>query len=84
MNIERSIFRHLRPGRPHRIIPIEVKSGLSVKAKSLKTFREKFKSELSIRISLQNLRFDDGLLNLPLYLLSELPRFLREIKSSKI
>ncbi len=61
------------------VVPIEVKSGLAVKAKSLKTFREKFHPKLVIRASLQNLRLDNGLLNIPLYLLSELPRFLKEI-----
>ncbi len=63
----------------HLVIPVETKSGLSLNAKSLKTFRQKYHSQLAIRTSMQNLRFDDGLLNLPLYLLSELPRYLKLI-----
>lgn len=58
------------------VVPIEVKSGLSLNAKSLKTYRAKYKPELAVRLSLQNLRFDDGLLNVPLYLVGELPRLL--------
>ncbi len=64
------------------VVPIEVKSGTCLNAKSLKTFREKFQPKLAIRASLQNLRLDNGLLNIPLYLLSELPRFLEEIRGS--
>ncbi len=62
------------------VVPIEVKSGTCLNAKSLRTFREKFKPKLAIRASLQNLCLDNGLLNIPLYLLSELPRFLKEIR----
>ena len=64
----------------NKIIPVEVKSGLSLKAKSLKTYREKYNPEISIRTSMNNLRFDDGLLNIPLYLLGELPRLLKLAK----
>ena len=63
-----------------QIVPIEVKSGLSLNAKSLKVYRQKYQPQISVRTSLQNLRFDDGLLNIPLYLLSELPRFLKELQ----
>ena len=60
----------------NRIIPVEVKSGLSVNAKSLKFYRGLYKPGISIRASMKNLRLDDGLLNVPLYLLGELPRLL--------
>jgi len=49
------------------IIPIEVKSGEQVKAKSLKIFRNKYKPELSLRFSLKGLEYNEGLLNIPLY-----------------
>ncbi len=58
------------------VIPIEVKSGLNLNAKSLKTYRAAFSPGIAIRTSMQNLRFDNGLLNIPLYLLGELPRLL--------
>lgn len=62
------------------VLPVEVKSGLNVLAKSLKTYRQLYKPVLAIRTSLQNLRLDDGLLNVPLYLLAELPRLVRSAR----
>ena len=59
------------------VIPVEVKSGLSLNAKSLRVFREKYNPQIAIRASLNNLKFDNGLLNVPLYLVGELPRLLR-------
>lgn len=50
------------------IVPIEVKSGTNVKAKSLKTFRDNYNPQLSIRFSLKPLEYNHGLLNLPIYL----------------
>ena len=50
-----------------KIVPIEVKSGLNVKSRSLKVYREKYKPELSIRFSLLPLENNNGLLNIPLY-----------------
>ncbi len=59
------------------VIPVEVKSGLSLNAKSLRSYRTKYNPLIAIRTSLNNLKFDDGLLNVPLYLVGELPRLLR-------
>ncbi|MDR1184754.1 MAG: ATP-binding protein [Coriobacteriales bacterium] len=50
-----------------RIIPIEVKSGTNVKAKSLKVYRDTYHPSLSVRFSLLELSYNDGLLNIPLY-----------------
>jgi predicted AAA+ superfamily ATPase len=50
-----------------QVVPIEVKSGTNVKAKSLKVYREKYQPELSVRFSLLELDYNDGLLNIPLY-----------------
>ena len=58
------------------IYPVEVKAGENLKAKSLKVYREKYRPEISIRTSLSNLRMDDGLLNVPLYLLFNLENYL--------
>jgi hypothetical protein len=49
------------------IIPIEVKSGENVKAKSLKVYREKYSPVLSIRFSMKDIEYNSGLLNIPLY-----------------
>lgn len=50
------------------IVPIEVKSGLNAKAKSLRVYRERYTPPLSSRFSRLPLRLDDGLLNIPLHL----------------
>jgi predicted AAA+ superfamily ATPase len=49
------------------IYPIEVKSGEQVKSPSLRIYRQKYNPELSIRFSLKDLEYDEGLLNIPLY-----------------
>lgn len=49
------------------IVPIEVKSGENVKAKSLRVYREKYQPKLAVRMSLLELEKNDGLLNIPLY-----------------
>ncbi len=50
-----------------RIIPVEVKAEVNLKAKSLKTYCEKFHPELSIRTSMADYKKEDWLINLPLY-----------------
>jgi hypothetical protein len=51
----------------NHIIPIEVKAAENLKAKSLKTYHQKFSPEISIRTSLSDYRKEDWLINLPLY-----------------
>ncbi len=50
-----------------KIVPVEVKAETNLKAKSLKTYREKYNPELSIRTSMSDYKKEDWLLNLPLY-----------------
>ena len=50
-----------------QIIPVEVKAEINLKAKRLKTYRERFDPELSIRTSMADYQKEDWLLNLPLY-----------------
>lgn len=50
-----------------QIVPIEVKAETNLRAKSLKTYRERFKPELSVRTSMADYKKEDWLLNLPLY-----------------
>jgi len=54
--------------RSDKIIPVEAKSALSTKSKSLSEYRKKYQPELSIRFSLKNVEKNGDLLNLPLYL----------------
>ena len=49
------------------IIPLEVKAEINLKAKSLKTYREKFTPEISIRSSMADYSEEVGLINIPLY-----------------
>jgi len=50
-----------------KIIPVEVKAEVNLKAKSLKTYREKFLPEVSVRTSMSDFQKEDWLVNLPLY-----------------
>ncbi|MBQ9502421.1 MAG: ATP-binding protein [Lentisphaeria bacterium] len=58
------------------IIPVEVKSGMNIRSRSLKVYREKYHPQIALRFSMQNLHEDDGLINIPLYLLSRYTVFL--------
>lgn len=57
------------------VIPMEVKAEVNLKAKSLKTFYEKYRPELSIRISMADYKKEKWLLNIPLYAISTLSEF---------
>ena len=59
------------------ILPIEVKSGLHVRSRSLTVYRQKYQPPLALRFSLRNLQCADGLLNVPLYLVHRLPKLLQ-------
>lgn len=54
----------------NQVIPIEVKAGINLKSRSLKKFTEKYKDEvkLKIRFSLDNLKLDDDILNIPIFM----------------
>lgn len=55
-----------------RLVPVEVKAELNLKAKSLKTYREKFLPDLSVRTSMADYKKEDGLVNLPLYAVEQI------------
>jgi len=59
-----------------QIIPVQVKASTNLKSRSLAEYRKKYSPEIAIRTSLANLKREEGLLNLPLYLLFALKRFL--------
>jgi uncharacterized protein len=52
----------------NEIIPVEVKSDENVRGKSLALYNKLHKPPFRLRYSLKNLTFDDGLLNIPLFL----------------
>ena len=49
------------------IIPLEVKAETNLQAKSLRTYRDKYKPNISIRASMSDYKKEDWLVNLPLY-----------------
>lgn len=57
-----------------RIVPVEVKAEVNLKAKSLKTYREKFAPAISVRTSMADYRKEDWLVNLPLYAVEEIDK----------
>lgn len=52
----------------NEIIPAEVKSDENVRSKSLAFYRKEYNPDLSVRFSMRNLRFSEGLLNIPLFM----------------
>ena len=60
----------------NKIIPIEVKSGNSINNTSLTRYNEKFNNELSIRFSMNNLKMDGKILNIPLFLVEYINNFI--------
>jgi predicted AAA+ superfamily ATPase len=58
------------------IIPVEVKSDENVRSKSLAFYRKEFNPGISIRFSLRNLKSDNGLVNIPLFMVDYTRRIL--------
>ncbi len=50
-----------------KIIPLEVKAEINLRAKSLKSYRDKYSPEVSVRASMADYKVTDGLVDLPLY-----------------
>ncbi len=61
-----------------QIVPVEVKAEVNLKAKSLKTYREKYSPQLSIRTSMADYKKEDWLINLPLYAVEEICKCLEQ------
>lgn len=64
--------------RENEIFPVEVKAETNLSAKSLKKYQELFadKIKLRIRFSLDNLRLDGNLLNIPLFMADHTDRLI--------
>jgi uncharacterized protein len=58
------------------VLPMEVKSSINVKSRSMQVFREKYHPKLMLRSSLLNLRRDGDILNIPLYCLFNMQEIL--------
>lgn len=57
-------------------IPIEVKSEENLKAKSLKSFINKYNTKFNIRTSMTDYRKEENLINLPLYMISNIEKII--------
>lgn len=55
-----------------QIVPVEVKAEVNLKAKSLKTYHEKFAPDTSIRTSMADYKREEWLINLPLYAIEQI------------
>lgn len=62
------------------IIPIEVKAGINVKAKSLRNFINEYDTIFAIRYSLLNLTLDEKILNIPLYTIWNTINYIKSYK----
>lgn len=54
------------------IVPVEVKAEANLKAKSLKTYQEKFSPKVSVRTSMADYKKEEWLVNLPLYAIDQI------------
>ena len=54
------------------VIPVEVKAETNLRAKSLKTYQEKFTPEIAVRTSMADFKKEDRLVNLPLYAVEQI------------
>ncbi len=52
-----------------KIIPLEVKAEINLRAKSLKSYRDKYAPKISTRASMADYKEHDGLVDLPLYVI---------------
>ena len=59
-------------------IPIEVKSGENLQAKSLKSFVQKYNTKINVRTSMSNYKKEDWLLNIPLYLIGNIENIINK------
>ena len=57
-----------------RIVPVEVKAEVNLKAKSLKTYKEKFSPKVSVRTSMSDYKKEEWLVNLPLYAIDQIDK----------
>ncbi|WP_422477740.1 DUF4143 domain-containing protein [Pleomorphochaeta sp. DL1XJH-081] len=55
----------------NEIIPVEVKTARNVKSHSLACYRRQYGPKIALRISMLNLKQDDELVNIPLYMIHE-------------
>lgn len=60
------------------IYPLEVKAGKAGRLKSLRLFLDEKKSKLGVRVSQEKLSYVDHILSIPLYMVEQIPRLIKE------
>jgi uncharacterized protein len=60
-----------------KVFPLEVKAGVNPRSKSLQSYREQYSPSLLVRSTLLNLKLDGKILNIPLYAINSLERYMR-------
>ena len=61
------------------VIPVEAKAGINVKAQSLKVYMKEYNPKFAIRYSLLNIKFNNKILNIPLYAIWNTENYIEEI-----
>lgn len=61
----------------NEIIPIEVKSSENINNTSLKIYNEKYNPEVRVRFSMKNLKKDDNLINIPLFMAEYIDKIIK-------
>ena len=67
-----------------QIIPVEVKAEVNLRAKSLKTYKDKFSPELSVRTSMTDFKNEEWLVNLPLYAIEQIAKTADKLSKKKL
>ncbi len=57
--------------------PIEVKAGINTKSKSLQSYANQFQHNHLFRTTLLNLKKNGSIVNIPLYMISQIETFLK-------
>ncbi len=60
------------------VIPVEVKAEVNLKAKSLRTYADKYKPKTAIRTAMTDYKEQDWMVNLPLYMVEEIGKIDKE------
>lgn len=55
-----------------QVVPVEAKAEVNLRAKSLKTYYEKFSPQISVRTSMADYKREEWLVNLPLYAIDQI------------
>jgi predicted AAA+ superfamily ATPase len=64
------------------VVPFEVKASYNLKAKSLRSYYDRYQPEKSIRTSMANFRDEGWLVNIPLYAISQFREILNSAKEN--